>query len=226
MCGRREGSRATAGRPEGCSVNQTNKQTNKQAGECGARARQRRVATLRRAVKSRCRCGRGCPDRDRECGDGCSAAAVYSAQVKDHARASRTQARALRRWTTLDCFARDTAARGDSGSNATPCRMGFCGLHAAWDSVAYADITGHGPTGPDEHLPVQDDDRRALEHRPLAELERVQPAAVVHLWEGGWKQMRSRGTATCVCERTRPGARACMCARVCACVCLCVTAST
>ena len=52
----------------------TNKQTNKQTSrECGARARKRKVAMLRRAVKS-------------ECGDCCSAAAVYSARSRDHAR--------------------------------------------------------------------------------------------------------------------------------------------
>jgi hypothetical protein len=80
-----------------------NKQANKQTSrDCGARARKRKVATLRRAVKSRCRCGRGCPDRDRECGDCCSPAAVYSAQIKDHARASRPQARALRAMDDLD----------------------------------------------------------------------------------------------------------------------------
>ena len=62
---------------------------------------------------------------------------------------------------------------------------------------AYADMTG-----PDEHLPVQDDDRRALEHRPLAELERVQPAAVVHLWEGGWKRSAAEALRrACVCAR-------------------------
>ena len=92
--------------------------------------------------------------------------------------------------------------------NATACRMGF----------AYADMTG-----PDEHLPVQDDDRRALEHRPLAELERVQPAAVVHLWEGGWKQMRSRGSATCVCVRTRVHVCSRVCVRVFVRNCQCMT---
>ncbi len=81
-------------------------------------------------------------------------------------------------------------------------------------------------TGPDEHLPVQDDDRRALEHRPLAELERVQPAAVVYLRaRAGGSEAQQRRCAcarACVCVRACGCVRVRVCARASVCMCLCM----
>ena len=208
MCGRREGSRATAGRPEGCSVHQTNKQTNKQA-ETAERARENERSRRFEGLLS--------PGADV---GGVAPIATESAEIVAalrlfiaHRSKIMQERPALRRapcvrWTTL------------TDSHGIPRRAGIPGRtqhHAAWDSVAYADITGHERTGPDEHLPVQDDDRRALEHRPLAELERVQPAAVVHLPRAQVEAKRNRGAA-------HVRARACACVRVRACACVCARA--